>query len=235
MAAPNPNQDASIRKRQQIDSSKRTMFISVAAAAFVIGIALVVSFFLAKQIWFHAKIIAAKQDTLSTIKKNIQTVDELKKNVRALDTNEALSSVKTNSEASALQTILDALPAEANADALGASLQNKLAGEVDGVRIDTITIDPVDSTDTEDGQASSTESSEGEAAHHPSIGFRMVVTGSAEGLKNLLGRFEKSIRVIKLDSVEVQAAEGDLMMTIAGKAFYEPARTIELGTRVEKP
>ena len=39
------NKEVAIRKRQQIDSSKKTMFIFVASAAFLAGIALVVSIF----------------------------------------------------------------------------------------------------------------------------------------------------------------------------------------------
>ena len=62
-----PNKEVAIRKRQQIDSSKRTMFIAVAVVALISGIALVVSFFLVQQIIFHGKIIAEKQDTLNTI------------------------------------------------------------------------------------------------------------------------------------------------------------------------
>ena len=50
---PSGEQDVAIRKRQQIDSSKKTMFIFVASAAFLAGIALVVSIFLIQQIVFQ--------------------------------------------------------------------------------------------------------------------------------------------------------------------------------------
>ena len=42
---PSGEQDVAIRKRQQIDSSKKTMFFFVAGAAFLAGVALVVSIF----------------------------------------------------------------------------------------------------------------------------------------------------------------------------------------------
>ena len=116
------NKEVAIRKRQQIDSSKKTMFIFVASAAFLAGIALVVSIFLVQQIVFHSKILLEKQNTISRLDKNLSSVDELKKNIRVLDTNTALNSIKSSSESNALQTILDALPDNANADALGASL-----------------------------------------------------------------------------------------------------------------
>ncbi len=74
------NKGVAIRKRQQIDSSKKTMFIFVASAAFLAGIALVVSIFLIQQIVFHSKIIIEKQSTISRLDKNLKTIDELKKN-----------------------------------------------------------------------------------------------------------------------------------------------------------
>lgn len=225
------DKDAALRKRQQIDSSKRTMFITVAIVGFVTGTALVVSFFLLQQIWFHAKVIAAKQETLSVIKNDIATVKGLKDNVRVLDTNEALNSVRINDSSSALQSILDALPAEANADALGASLQERFIKPVEGLSIESLAVDSMnaDSLSTETDAATTTEESSS------SIGFTLSVSGSADGLKELLARFERSIRVIKITSVDVQAGEDKLTMNIVGKAFYEPARKVEIGTKVLKP
>ena len=92
------NKEVAIRKRQQIDSSKKTMFIFVASAAFLAGIALVVSIFLVQQIVFHSKILLEKQNTISRLDKNLSSVDELKKNIRVLDTNTALNSIKSSSE-----------------------------------------------------------------------------------------------------------------------------------------
>lgn len=225
-----PNKEVALRKRQQIDSSKRTMFIVVAVVALVSGIALVVSFFLVQQILFHGKVISAKQSTLDTIKSNIAVVDDLKNNVRVLDTNTALNSVRTSEESSALQVILDALPAESNADALGASLQIRFAGEVSGLKVDSLVVTP---TDIEDVSGGSTDSdSDGGAS---SIGFTMSVSGSADMLKEFLTRLERSIRVIEITSVDIRTGSEGLTMNIIGHAYYEPGRNIELGTKVVKP
>lgn len=217
------NNDVAMRKRQQIDSSKRTMFIAVAIAAFASGIALVVAFFLAQQIWFHGTVIAEKQSTLNTINKNLAVIDDLEGNVRALSANEALNSAKVSDESSALQVILDALPAEANSDALGASLQVRFAGTVEGLTIESLSVD------TTTGDTASSDSG------GSSIGFRMSVSGTADGLKELLMKFERSIRVIELTSVEVQAGGQGLTMDVIGQAYYEPAQTVELETKVVKP
>ena len=223
-----PNKEVALRKRQQIDSSKRTMFIVVAVVALVSGIALVVSFFLVQQILFHGKVISAKQSTLDTIKSNIAVVDDLKNNVRVLDTNTALNSVRTSEESSALQVILDALPAESNADALGASLQIRFAGEVSGLKVDSLVVTP---TDFENSSSNSADLD----SNTSSIGFTMSVSGSADMLKEFLTRLERSIRVIEITSVDIRTGSDGLTMNLIGRAYYEPGRNIELGTKVVKP
>ncbi len=225
------NNDAALRKRQQIDSSKRTMFIAVAIVAFASGIALVVSFFLVKQIFFHSEVIGEKQATINTIRQNITTADELKDNIRVLDANEALNSVRTSDDSSALQVILDALPADANADALGASLQVRFAGATGGVTIESLTVD----SRVDGGEASVEPQTDEADLESPSIDFSMRVSGSAGALKELLSRFERSIRVIEVSSIEVQAGDGSLVMSLSGRAYYEPPQTVEIGTKVVKP
>ena len=227
------DKDVALRKRQQIDSSKRTMFIFVAVAAFVSGMALVVSFFLVQQIWFQGRVISQKQATVNTINANLKAVDGLKDNIRLLDTNEALSSVKSSDESSAVQAVLDALPTEPNADALGASLQVMFVGAIDGLTIESLSVtDPSD----EGALAASGSDSEPES-NDPNlgIGFSMSVSGSAEQLKALLARFERSIRVIKIDSLNVEASKDSLKMDIEGRAYYQPAYDVKIDKKVIKP
>ena len=215
------NKEVAIRKRQQIDSSKKTMFIFVASAAFLAGIALVVSIFLVKQIVFHSKILLEKQNTISRLDKNLSSVDELKKNIRVLDTNTALNSIKSSSESNALQTILDALPDNANADALGASLKNKFIDTTTGVTIQNLTV-----------AQSGSDSESSESTSENAISFTMEVSGPAE---ELLTKLEASIRVIDLKIVEIQRNEDRLSLVVRGVAYYEPAQTIQLENKVVKP
>ncbi len=216
--------DVTIRKRQQIDSSKKAMFAFVAGAAFIAGIALVVSLFLVRQIVFHTKVLATKQDTITALDKNLRSIEALKGNVRVLETSSALNSVKTKDESNALQSILDALPAEANADALGASLQSKFVGAVSGLTLESLTMNKSD-----DDQVKQTASAD------PHIDFTLSVSGSADALRSLLARFEKSIRVIDVLSADIQAGDGALTLTIQGRAYYEPAQKVQLETKVVKP
>lgn len=218
------NKGVAIRKRQQIDSSKKTMFIFVASAAFLAGIALVVSIFLIQQIVFHSKIIIEKQSTISRLDKNLKTIDELKKNIRVLDTNTALNSIKSSDESNALQTILDALPDNPNADAFGASLKNKFIDTTTGVTIQSLSV----------SQAGSGGESSGSAPAN-TVSFTMEVSGPADRLKELLTKFESSIRVIDLKALEIQRNEDKLSLVVRGVAYYEPAQTVQLENKVVKP
>lgn len=218
------NKGVAIRKRQQIDSSKKTMFIFVASAAFLVGIALVVSIFLIQQIVFHSKIIIEKQSTISRLDKNLTTIDELKKNIRVLDTNTALNSIKSSDESNALQTILDALPDNPNADAFGASLKNKFIDTTTGVTIQSLSVSQAGSG----GEGSV-------SAPANTVSFTMEVSGPADRLKELLTKFESSIRVIDLKALEIQRNEDRLSLVVRGVAYYEPAQTVQLENKVVKP
>ena len=222
------DKDVAIRKRQQIDSSKKTMFIFVAGAAFVAGVVLVVAFFLVQQIIFHTKVWGAKQQTISTLDSNLKAIDELKSKVRVLETNSALNSVKISEDSNALQSVLDALPDNANTDALGASLQNKFIGSVDGLTLENLVVNSMD--EVVDSSSTSEDASNGSV-----ITFTMSVSGPADKLKELLTRFERSIRVIDIVSADLQANDNNLVLNIQGQAYFEPAQVIELQSKVVKP
>jgi len=223
------NKDVAVRKRQQIDSSRKTMFVFVAGAAFLAGISLVISIFLIQQIVFHSKVIIEKQSTIFRLDKNLESVDELKKNVRVLETNSALNSVKANSENSALQTV-DALPDNPNADAFGASIKNKFVDTVEGLTLDNLSVTPPNSQG-EESEGNNSESADSSNTLH----FSLEVSGSADKLRELLTKFERSIRVIELKSFEIHTSEDKLSLTIQGVAYYEPAQKIHLEKKVVKP
>lgn len=224
------NKEVALRKRQQIDSSKRIMFGVVAIVGFVAGVSLVVSYFLIMQIIYQGKILTIKSDTIDTIKSNIKTVDDLKDNLRVLETNEALKQAKSKEDSSALQVILDALPSEPNADALGSSLQDKIVGGVSGLKLTNLSI-----SDPTALLSIPSQVVVGGAQSTPSIEFGMTVSGSPDSLKALLARMEKSIRVFDIKALEVSASGGGLEMKISGKAYYDPTYVVKLETITFKP
>lgn len=226
--------EVALRKRQQIAKANRTMFLWVAGVSIVVGFAAVGSIFLVQKLAFNQKVINEKNNTVSVLTKNNAAVAELEENIRLLDTNEGLNSVKANPDDKALQVILEALPADANSLALGSSLQDKLMKGVDGLTLESLSVTPVAGVEVSDDSAVQDASATVDNTQNQ-ITFNLVASGDANALKTLLERFERSIRAIDITNLVLEQANGKLTMTIDGRAYYEPARTIELKDKVVKP
>lgn len=228
-----PN-DAAIRKRSQIAKANRTMFLWIAIASALVGAALVMSIYLVQRLIYTEKVLSEKQNTVSVLDKNNGLVDELQSQIRVLDTNTALSSAKANSGDQAIQVILDALPSGANSDALGSSLQNKLLVGINGLSIESLQVDPVVGVETQNAGANSVSATTGQNSKNE-ITFQFVVRGDQTALRQVLSNLERSIRTIVVTSVRIETQTTGTEMTVTGKAFYEPAKTIELKDKVVKP
>lgn len=225
-----------LRKRQQIAKANRMMFVWVAVASAVVGVSLVFSFLLFQKLTFNEKVLFEKNKTVSTLKANNKAVSELEANVRLLETNQALATAKSSSEENNLQVVLDALPADANSLAFGASLQGRLLSGISGLTIETTTVDPVEGVESvSDQQQNTKDASSGDTGAYSTINFRFTVNGSADALHEVLQRLERSIRAVNVTSVTTESNNGKLKLTVAGHAFYEPARTVELKDKTVKP
>lgn len=211
-----------IRKRQKIQDSNKAMFGWVAGMSAVVGLCLVVSWFLWQQITFKQELISKKNETVATLEKNNEAIPDLRDTLRVYETNRALNSAKANDNDKALQVVLDALPAEANSLALGASLQKSLADGISGLNIESLSVEPsAEETQRKSSSRSSRSTNQ--------VDFRMIVTSSnVNSLRELLQRFERSIRVIDIDDLRLERSENRYTLTISAHAYYEPARIIEL-------
>lgn len=220
------NRQGAVRKRQQIKESSRMMFISVAGMSVVVGFALVVSWFLWQQLLFRYDIVAQKNDTVQTLRENNQAVVQLREEIGLLEGNTALNESKANRSDKALQVILDALPSDANSLALGASLQDVLADGIKGLSVESLTVEP-SAYEQQDEALVSGEQLEGQ------INFRMVVTSSnINAHRQLLERFERSIRVIDIDRLRLEKGQDTYTLTIEAHGYYQPARQVELVDKV---
>ena len=230
-----PN-DIAIRKRSQIAKANRTMFIWIAVASALVGSALVVSYFLAQKAIFNEEVLSLKQQTVSNLENNNKVAPELKSKLQVLDTNQALILTKANENDQAIQVILDALPADGNSLALGASIQNKLLLGVPGlVTVDSLIVDPIAGVESfsDDTTVDASEDEEGESVNQ--VTFRLSIKASQDAVKTILSNFERSIRLITVTSIQIESQpEGDLV-TIQGKAYFEPAKNIELRKEVKNP
>ncbi len=229
-------QDTAIRKRQQIANANRMMFIWVAAISAIVGIAIVASLFLLQKAWFNEKVLAEKAKTASTLTDNNKVINDLKDQVRVLNTNQALKDSMAPGESQPIQVVLDALPAEANSSALGSSLQEKFLTDP-ALTIESLNVDPVsgvESASDSNVQDASAQTSTGKNQ----INFRFSVSSAADNpnaLKNLLQKLERSIRAIDLTTLTIETQGTRLLLTVNGHAFYEPAKTVDLKDKTVKP
>lgn len=224
-----------LRKRQQITKANQMMFLWIAGVSVVVGFSLVLMIFLVQKIWFGEKVIAEKQNTVSILEKNVRIAPDLKNNVRVLGTNENLKSTRLNDSDSALQSVLDALPADANSTAMASSLQTKLLNGVPGVTIESLRVDPVSGVET---TGESTDMESGSSASAGTIGFSYSVSTPAinqEGLRQILLRMEKSIRPFTINKLSVESQGNRVVMNVTGVGYYEQAQEITLKDKVVRP
>ncbi len=222
---------AAIRKRAQIARANRTMFLWIAASSAIVGAGLVVSYFLLQSLVYNEKVLFEKSNTVSVLNQNNNNAEELQNQVLILDTNEALASVKANEDDQSIQVVLDALPAEANSLALGASLQSKLLAGVSGLTIDSLQIEPVAGVETlANGRVVSGNAPQGSNA----ITFRFSVTGDQKALRKVLNNLERSIRQIDISTLRIESQGTKQTMVVQAQAYYEPAQIVELTNKVVK-
>lgn len=232
-----PAQDTAIRKRQQIANANRMMLIWVAAISALVGIAIVASLFLIQKAWFNEKVLGEKGKTAQTLVDNNKIVNDLKNEVRVLNTNEALKSSMAEGEDQPVQVVLDALPSDANSSAFGSSLQEKFLSDP-ALTIESLNVDPVAGIESQSDEnvqdASTSDTGDGENQINFSFSVSSDVN-NANALKDLLSRLERSIRAIDITMMTVETQGNRLVLRVDGRAFYEPAKTVELKDKTVKP
>lgn len=222
----NNKDSASLRKRTQIAKANKMMFVWVAGASVVISVAAVLVVMMAQKGLHNQKAISKLGETVKTLEQSNENVPELENQLRALGSNQSLLELRNNETDNALSVILDALPAEANPSALGASFQRQLFGNIS---VESIEVTPVD----EFGAEALDETGSGEAvaddtgAAQP-INFQFVVEGTPAQLRALLTRLERSIRTVQIANVKIESDGGRQSLTVEGMAYYLPAKTLEL-------
>ncbi|NCU38864.1 hypothetical protein EOL96_07490 [Candidatus Saccharibacteria bacterium] len=210
------DKQTAVHKRQKIQDSNKTMFLWIAGASVAVGFAAVLCWFLWQQTMFKMQVAAAKEDTANVLKANNKAIVELREDILILQKNPALLSSRTSTEENAVQVVLDALPADPNPLALGASLQEKILEdkELDGLKLESLKVDSMDEEDAESGGQ---------------ITFNLSVSASDPNtLTKLLARFERSIRVINIETLRVNRSTGNYQMSIKAYAYYEPEKTLTL-------
>lgn len=230
-------QEMALRKRQQIANANRMMFIWVAAVSAVVGISIVGSVFLFQKATFNEEVLAVKSKTASTLRANNAVIPELEDAVREMNTNQALIDSMAPNQTQPIRVVLDALPSDANSSAFGASLQEKFLNDP-ALKIESLTVDPVEGVESQSAANVEDAATVTETETDHEITFRFSVSAdiaNASALKDLLQRLERSIRAIDILTLKIETQGTRLVLIVEGRAFYEPAKTVNLQEKTVKP
>lgn len=232
------SQEMALRKRQQIANANRMMFTWVAAISAVVGISIVGSVFLFQKATFNEEVLQLKSKTASTLRANNSIIPELEDEVRQMNTNQALIDSMAPNQTQPIRVVLDALPSDANSSAFGASLQEKFLNDP-ALKVESLTVDPVAGVESQSAanvENAAAVTNDDDAAHEVTFRFSASVdSANASALKDLLQRLERSIRAIDLLTLKIETQGNRLLLIVEGRAFYEPAKTVELKEKTVKP
>lgn len=220
---PEPQRLTGLKKRQQIEVAGKVMFIWVAIAAAALSFCVATGQFLFTRWQHNHNVMEAKGKALATLQTNISNTNELTKKVDALVANEPLASVKTNPSDPNTKSVLDALPTTFDPAALATSLQQAILSR-SGVTIENISVpQEVDAT----GQAVTD-------AVPQEMKFSFIVSGNYESVKTMLLDIERTIRPIKITSINLAGSDTNLRAAVEAVTYYQPPKTVKVGEEVIK-
>jgi Tfp pilus assembly protein PilO len=222
-----------VRKRAQIATANKQMFIWVAAAAVIVAICFVLGLNFVQRIIYQAKVNGEISKTADTLANNVKVIPELMTEVDTLKTNTNLNLANLKSDDStAFQVVLDALPTEDDRTALGASLQQKVLTP-SGVSIEQISV-----TDSGGAVITTDETAADNSSVQPTaqiITFSMVLNGSYSAIQSAIKDIERTIRPITINSIDLQGTDDKLQATINATTYYVPKVNYSLGSKEVEP
>lgn len=227
--APAPNQKADtprltgLKKRQQIEIAGRVMFVWVAIAAAALSFCAATGQYLFVKWQHNNAVIAAKQKADDTLASNIVSAKDLIKQVDGLVADVPLSTVKTSPTDPNTKSVLDALPTTFDPAALATSLQRVVLSR-SGVSIDNISVP----------QELDAPSADSTKPVPQEMKFSFIITGSYEAVKKAMTDVEKTIRPIKITSINMAGSDTNLRAAVEAVTYYQPPKSVTVGQETVK-
>lgn len=216
-----------LTRRALIDKANTMVVVVVSAATFLTVFSLVATKTLIGQAQYQNRVITAKKEARDTLKADLDAVKDLKTSYGAfLETTQ--NAIGGNPEGTGQQDgdnakiVLDALPSSYDFPALVTSLESLVASQ-------GVTIKSISGVDEEASQSENNASASPQPVPMP---FTLSVSGNYESIQKAISALERSIRPIQLKSVEVAGNQADLTLTIDAQTYYQPAKSLNINTKV---
>lgn len=215
-------------KRIQITKANAMMLIGVGIAAFLVTMSLVSSKALLNKRAYQSRVIKEKEVAAKQLQENIKAVDSLtitykdfiSKPDNIIGGNPNGTGERDGDNA---KIVLDALPSKYDFPALASSLEKILSSK-------NYKVENISGTDDEVAQKDKA-SSNPEVVDMP---FDIGVTTSNDGAKELMLLFERSIRPIKVQTMELSGSNTELDVNVTATTYYQPEKTLNIETKVVK-
>jgi Tfp pilus assembly protein PilO len=224
-----PGNNTPSAKRLLIDKANARVVVYVSIAAFILVFSLVATKTLISQANYQNHVISKKRAAVNQLKSDIATSDQLKKHYQAFNST-AQNAIGGNPDGTGSQDgnnakiVLDALPTDYDFPGLTTSLEALLGGQ-------NVKIDSISGTDDEVAQSSNQSSTNPQPVAIP---FSVSVEGDYTGVQNVIGVFEKSIRPIQIQAIDISGAQGKLTMSVTAQTYYQPAKSLNISKTVVK-
>jgi len=214
-------------KRSLIAKSNTTIVVVTSGACFVVVFCIVASISLFGQFMYQNRVITANQTALQRLKTNLQATSTLESSYNAF------LATPTNiiggnpggtgsQDGSNTKIVLDALPSKYDYPALATSLEDILLGQ--GVQIQSI-------TGTDQGATQGGDQSAAVPSPQP-MPFQVVVSGNYTQIQSVVDAFNRSIRPIQIQTMELTGDQSKLTLTISAQTFWQPAHNLSISTQV---
>lgn len=215
-------------KKALIDKANTRILVVTSIASVIIAFCLVASYALFSQMNYQTKVLNKKKLAQRTLQSDIQAFDSLKTSYNTF-TSAPVNIVGGNAEGTGAQDgdnskiILDALPSKYDYPALITSLEGIVNSQ-------HATITSITGTDDQLAQTS-----DGSATPQPvEMPFEINVKGDYTAIQNVLTAMDRSIRPIKVQSVQIQADSDSITADIKAVTYYQPAKLLQIKQEVVK-
>jgi hypothetical protein len=208
----NSDKEKAGTKRAMISKDSQIVLIVAAAAAVIFSACAVLGWSFIEDIAYNGKVIGELNNTNSLLKSNKTAADKIKSELGKLNDNGVLKQLRTSTDDSALQVILDALPTTDNRASLAASLQNEILSR-SGASVQSINVN--------DASSSENKTTAKAASGPQPIEFSIVILGDETAIQNTIKDIERTIRPIVITNMVINSG-GELRVTITARTYYRP-------------
>jgi len=216
-------------KRALIDRANTRIVVYVSVAAFIVVFSLVATKTLVSQAAYQNRVISHKRTAVNQLKTDISAVDSLKTSYSAF-TGTAQNVIGGNSSGNGAQDgdnakiVLDALPSAYDFPGLATSLDSLLGSQ--GVKITSIA-----GSDDEVAQSANQLSASPQPVPIP---FSVAIGGDYAGIQRVISAFERSIRPIQVQTIDISGTSSTLTMNVTAQTYYQPAKSLNIDKTVVK-